>query len=176
MKNKLSIKAVVTLTVICLVTALTLGFVNYLTEPRIEKNEKEKERKALMQVMPTGTDFDSIEVEDLGLDKRVVAVFKEISGEGYVFKLEVKGYKSGMVIMCGIGSDGKVDGAVCLSSSETLGHEKTFGARFKDVDSSSVGSVDTISGATKTTSAYREAVKLALEAFKIMESREEAVS
>lgn len=176
MKNKLSFKAVISLTVICLVTAITLGFVNYLTEPRIEKNEKEKEQKALMQVLPSGTEFDTIETDTLGLDKRIIAVFKEKSGEGYVFKLEVKGYKSGMVIMCGIGSDGKVDGAVCLSSEETLGHEKTFGTRFKDVDSSSVGSVDTVSGATKTTAAYREAVKLALEAFKTMKSREEGMS
>jgi Na+-translocating ferredoxin:NAD+ oxidoreductase RnfG subunit len=51
---------------------------------------------------------------------------------------------------------------VCLSSSETLGHEKTFGESFVGKDAAGVDAVDTISGATKTTSAYKNAIKDAL--------------
>lgn len=174
MKKNPSIKSVIALTVICLVTAFTLGFINYLTAPRIEANEREKENKALMQVLPSGKEFTSLSTDGLDIDKSITAVYRETSGEGYVFKITVKGYKSGMTILCGIGADGKVDGAVCLSSSETLGHEKTYGDRFADKDISSVSSVDTVSGATKTTSAYRKAVRLSLEAFNIIENREEA--
>ena len=60
--------------------------------------------------------------------------------------------------------DGTISGAVCLSSTETLGHEKTFGANFTGKDAAGVDAVDTISGATKTTQAYKNAMKDALNA------------
>jgi len=176
MKNKISFKAMISLTVICLVTATVLGVINHFTSPVIEVKEQERENAALRQVLPSGSEFSPIDTESLGLDERITAVYREESGKGYVFKLNVKGYKSGMTVICGIGADGTVNGAVCLNSSETLGYEKTYGGRFTGTDISSVSSVDTVSGATKTTSAYRNAVKLALEAFDIVKSGEEAVS
>ena len=66
--------------------------------------------------------------------------------------------------MCGINADGTVSGALCLASTETLGHEKTFGDNFKGKNSDEVSAVDTISGATKTTAAYKNAVADALNA------------
>ena len=39
-----------------------------------------------------------------------------------------------MVIMCGVSKDGVVTGALCLSSNETLGKEKTYGENFKYSD------------------------------------------
>lgn len=176
MKKNSPIKAVVVLTVICLVTAMALAIVNHVTAPIIAESERAKENEALKQVLPSGSDFEAVGTDGLGLDESITAVYRESSGEGYVFKLSVKGYKSGMTILCGIGSDGKVDGAVCLSSSETLGHEKSYGDRFNDVGLTEIDLVDTVSGATKTTSAYRAAVKQALEAFKIIKESEESAS
>ena len=164
MKNKPSLKAVISLTSICLITALILAVVNYITSPIIEKAEYEKEQAALKEVLPSGEDFKSLDPRALSLDEKIVSAYSEKNG-GYIFKITVTGYKSGMTVLCGIGSDGKVDGAVCLSSSETLEWEKTYGERFGDISLGDVMSVDTVAGATKTTSAYREAVKLALEAF-----------
>lgn len=164
MKNKPSLKAVVTLTAICLITATILAVVNYVTAPVIEKAEYQKEQDALRQVLPSGESFEAVDPAEYSLDKKITAVYKEKNG-GYVFRITVTGYKSGMTVLCGIGSDGKVDGAVCLSSSETLEKEKTFGDVFTDRSLSDVMEVDTVAGATKTTGAYREAVKLALEAF-----------
>jgi Na+-translocating ferredoxin:NAD+ oxidoreductase RnfG subunit len=57
-----------------------------------------------------------------------------------------------------------VTGAVCLSSNETLGYEKTFGENFAGKNAEGVAAVEAISGATKTTAAYRDAVKDALNA------------
>ena len=70
--------------------------------------------------------------------------------------------------MCGVTADGTVSGAVCLSSGETLGYEKTYGDNFKGKDALALGTVDTISGATKTTSAYRSAINDAMNAAKIL--------
>ena len=70
--------------------------------------------------------------------------------------------------MCGVSADGTVTGAVCLASTETLGFEKTFGESFTGKDAAGVDAVDTISGATKTTTAYKNAVKDALNAAVIL--------
>ena len=165
MKKLPSVKAVVTLTLICLITAATLGAVNYFTSPIIEKNEIERENAALRQVLPEGDAFDAIDISDLGTDKRVTAVYRESDGKGYVFKVTVNGYSSGLTILCGVGNDGSVTGALCLASSETLGYEKNYGIEFEGRTLANVADVDTVSGATMTTEGYREAVKLALETF-----------
>ena len=64
-----------------------------------------------------------------------------------------------MVIMCGVSTDGVVTGAVCTSSNETLGKEKTYGEVFADKNAEEVEATDIIAGATKTTEAYKNAVK-----------------
>ena len=89
MKKNLSIKSVVALTVICLVTALALSLVNYFTSPIIEKNEQEKENEALRRVLPAGDEFSSLDIGSMGLDERITAVYRAENGEGYVFKLTV---------------------------------------------------------------------------------------
>ena len=63
-------------------------------------------------------------------------------------------------------------GSTCLSSSETLGYEKTFGERLVGHNSADIDSVDAISNATKTTVGYRNAVKDALLAVEILKGGE----
>ena len=81
-----------------------------------------------------------------------------------MFKLTASGYGPDMVIMCGVDATGTVTGAVCLSSNETLGHEKTYGDSVKGATAETIDAVATISGATMTTESYRNAVKDALNA------------
>jgi hypothetical protein len=113
--------------------------------------------------MPNGEGFESVEFDAEKLPKTIKEVFKEKNG-GYVFNMETTGYGAGLLIMCGINADGTFSGVVCLGSSETLGHKKTFGANFAGKDAAGVDAVDTISGATKTTGAFKSAVKDALNA------------
>ena len=82
--------------------------------------------------------------------------------------MNVTGYSTGMVILCGVTAEGAVSGAKCLSSSETLGYEKTYGENFPGVTLETLDSVDTVAGATRTTSGYKNAVKDALNAFVII--------
>lgn len=164
MKNKFAIKPVIVLTAICLITAAILGAINYVTAPVIARDEYEKEQAALKEVLPSGEDFTALDLSELKLDERIKAAYSEKNG-GYAFRITVKGYKSGLTVLCGVDSDGRVSGATCLSSSETLGKEKTYGTNFIGKSADEVTSVDTIAGATKTTAAYREAIKLALDAF-----------
>ena len=160
---KKAIKSTVVLVGICAVMAILLAVTNALTAPIIAENQNAAANQALLQVMPNGEGFESVEFDAEKLPKTIKEVFKEKNG-GYVFNMETTGYGSGLLIMCGVNADGTVSGVVCLGSSETLGYEKTFGANFAGKDAAGVDAVDTISGATKTTAAFKGAVKDALNA------------
>ena len=164
---KKSVVSTVVLVCICAVMAVLLALTNAITAPIIKENQEKTANKALLQVMPDGKGFEKMDISSYTLPATVTEVYKEENG-GYVITLTTTGYGSGMVIMCGVKADGTVTGAVCLSSTETLGYEKTFGANFLGKDVKSVESIDTISGATKTTAAYKNAIKDALNAAVIL--------
>jgi len=157
------IKSTVTLVCICAVVALMLAVTNFITAPIIAENERIAVNKALLEVMPGGENFEKMDIDGYELPKSVTEVYAE-GGGGYVFKLSGKGYSSGMVIMCGVNADGTVSGAVCLSSGETLGYEKTFGQNFVGKDAAGVSAVEIIAGATKTTEGYKSVVSDAIRA------------
>lgn len=159
MKNL--IKSIVVLVCICLVVSVLMAITNYFTAPIIKKNQSAAENEALLLVMPDGVSFEKIDISAYTLPSTVAEVYRAENG-GYVIKLITAGYSSGMIILCGVNADGTVSGATCLESTETLGHEKTYGANFKGKSSENVDAVDTISGATKTTGAYKSAIKDAL--------------
>lgn len=165
------VKSVIVLTAICLIMAFALATINYITAPLISEAERKAENEALKVVLPAGEEFVELS-EAENLPQEITKVYKDSAENGYVFRITVTGYSKGMVILCGVDAEGRVAGAVCLSSNETLGHEKTYGDRFKGVDSESIEGVDTISGATKTTSAYKSAISIALEAFEIISAEE----
>lgn len=160
---KESIKSVVALTVICAVLAVILAVTNSITAPVIAENEKAAANEALLVVMPQGKGFEEIDVSKYELPATVTNAYKEESG-GYVVKLLTAGYGSNMVIMCGVDASGAVTGAVCLSSGETLGYEKTYGESTVGKTAADIDGLDTVAGATLTTSAYKGAVKDALNA------------
>lgn len=164
---KKSIVSISVLVAICAVMAILLGLTNALTAPTIQKNQDKAANEALLEVMPNGESFEKLDLSAYTLPATVTEAYREASG-GYVFKLTTTGYGSGMVLMCGVNADGTVSGAVCLSSTETLGYEKTYGANFVGMDAAGADSVDTVSGATKTTAAYKNAVKDALNAVIIL--------
>lgn len=165
---KKNIKNLAVFVCICSVITLLLALTNFVTAPIIEQNQNAAANQALLEVMPEGKGFEAVDINTLTLPATVTEIYQETSGLGSVVKLVTAGYGSDMVIMCGIGADGVVTGAVCLSSNETLGKEKTYGENFTDKDSAGVDAVDTVAGATKTTAAYKNAVKDALNAAVIL--------
>ena len=165
-------KSVIALVSICAVIAVMLALTNSLTKGIIEDNEKRAINESLRIVLSESESFEEISCGEAQLPSTVTAVYRGSSG-GYVFRLNTAGYSSGMVILCGISSDGTVSGSLCLSSGETLGYEKTYGDMLKGVDISTVDGVDAVSGATKTTEGYRNAVKDALHAFATLQTSEQ---
>ncbi len=165
MKNQ--IKSIISLTVICAVVALLLSVTNSITAPKIKEQEDAAANQSLTEVLPEGNSFET--VKDLnGLPETVVEAYRETDGKGYVLKLVTSGYGAGLTIMCGVDSEGAVTGAKCIASNETLGYEKEYGNNFKAVTIKTVDGVDTVAKATMTTSAYKGAVRDAINAAAVL--------
>ncbi len=160
---KKSIFSTLALVSICAVMAILLALTNYFTAPIIKKNQDAAADAALLEVMPNGTGFEKMDTGSYTLPKTITEVYKAANG-GYVFKLETAGYAPHFVIMCGVNADGTVSGAKCISSEETKGEEKTYGEKLAGKTIDDVLAVDTVSGTTMTTAAYKNAVKDALNA------------
>ena len=171
-KSLPALKSVIVLTTICLLVACILGAVNHVTASIIEKADQKAENEALRTVLPLGENFEKMN-PDATLPASVIAVFREAGGKGYVFRMQVTGYASGLSLMCGVSPEGRITGAVCLASNETLGAEKLLGERFVGMDASTVGTVDTVAGATLTSRAYRSAMADALAAFAALQQKAE---
>ena len=164
---KKSVQSTFVLIAICAVMAILLALTNAVTAPVIKQNQDAAANEALLVVMPDGEGFEKMDISGYTLPSTVTEVYKEAKG-GYVITLTTAGYGSGLIVMCGISPEGTVTGAVCLGSTETLGYEKTFGENFTGKDAAGVDAIDTISGATKTTAAYKNAMKDALNAAVIL--------
>ncbi|MBQ7861190.1 MAG: FMN-binding protein [Clostridia bacterium] len=156
------LKSVISLTAICGVVAVLLAMTNYITAPVIEKNAQAAASEAMLVVLPTGEDFQAVDLSAYELPATVTEAFTEKNG-GVVVKLTTAGYGTGMVVMVGIDASGTVTGATCLASNETLSYEKTYGEKAIGLTADTVESdLETISGATKTTGAYKGVVVDAL--------------
>ena len=151
------------LTIICAVVAILLAATNHITAPIIKEQENSAAFAALTEVFPGGEGFEQIDISKHELPNTITEAYSEKSG-GYVFKIETSGYNSGLIIMCGVDSNGAVTGATYIASSETLGAEKDYGDNLVGSTKDSIDGVATVSGATKTTGAYKNAAKDAINA------------
>ena len=162
---KKSVKSIVVLVSICAVVSVLLALTNAVTAPIITQNEEKSANAALLEVLPDGGSFEKADITAYTLPTTVTDVYLSENG-GHVVKLNTTGYSSGMVLMCGINPDGTVSGTKLIASQETpsIGGAaaETYAAAVIGVDVSTVEALDTISGATKTTAAYKNAVRDAL--------------
>lgn len=168
---KKSVKSILVLVCICATVSILLALTNSITAPIIEENEQKNANAALLEVLPDGGSFEQLDLRSFHLPSTITQAYRAENG-GYVIKLNTTGYASGMVLMCGVSSDGTVTGTKLISSGETPSvggaAANTFAGAVVGKEISNIDAVDTISGATKTTAAYRSAVKDALNAVVIL--------
>lgn len=158
---KKQLKSVISLTTICAVVSLLMALTNFITAPIIEEQEKNAVGEAFKTVLPEGEGFEAVDLSKYELPSTVEEAYSEKNG-GYAFKLRTAGYGSDLVLMCGINNEGAVAGVSYISGNETLGVEATYGENLKDATADTIESVDTVAGATKTSTAMKSAVKDAL--------------
>ena len=172
--SKEKIVPTIVLTVICLVSALLLGVINMVTKDVILKAELKAATEAMQEVLPSATSFEEVNIEGKNLPKEIVKANKADNG-GYVFQVEVTGYKPGIVIMVGVTSDGAITNIKTIKTSETWGLEKKLDGEYNDGDIGSINkkiedvAIEMTSKATSLSSkAYKTALKAALDAYGIL--------
>ena len=155
---------------ICIIVALLMAAVNMITAPIIAASQAAKVQETLGTVLPEGKNFVSISTD--GLPETVTSAYTE-DGGGYVFQMEVIGYKSGLIIMCGVSADGKITGAEVIDSNETMSAEHGLGEKYigKDITNAKV---EIVSSSTLTSQAYFDAIAAALQSYKIITEKEDA--
>ena len=96
---------------------------------------------------------------------------------GYVFTVEGKGFDGTISVMCAIGTDGNIINCSTLdvsSETKTLGGQ-TANPEYTDQyigQSSALDGVDSISGATITSTAYKGCVETAFAAYELVKEAE----
>ena len=155
------------LLVITMCVAALLALVNDITEERIAANKQADLEKALSNIF---TDTNALNYENTNLtvdDKAFVELCKVKDGDteiGYYAHVTPKGFKGKVEMLVGIDLNGNVKGIEIIASSETTG----IGDKIKNPDylkDVAGGKYDTISGATYSSKAVINGVKLALEAY-----------
>lgn len=171
--KKSNLMPAIVLGCICLIAALMLSAVNMFTSTKIADNKKKAEINTLKEVLPLGTYFDPIEITD-SYPSVIKGGYK--SDAGFVFKAEVTGYQSGLIIMIGVDNDGKIAGVKHTATKETYGVENelnnAYTTKQDTLDSlEMILSASASKGAPMTSAAYYKAIDAALEAAELASGR-----
>ena len=129
--GKFILKVAGTLTVISLVVAALLGFVNSITADKIAEIDAEKTRIAMSAVAPEGSEFgDKIEVTDdmvaaaATQSGKILELYPVTNGgaeAGYVMKISASGSQGTIVMMVGVDANKAITGISVVSHAETSG-------------------------------------------------------
>ena len=162
------------LTIICLVCAALLAYVNSVTKPIIAATEAQIAEAARAEVLPDSGGFELLDVT-LPEGSVVTDVYKANNGSGYVFMITGNGYggKGTMKLITSVDPDGKIIATKTLQHSETAGMgsktaDEPWRSQFVGVDADSLSSVDTISGATISSTHYLNSMRAVFEAFALV--------
>lgn len=161
--------------VLLLITAIASGvlaYVNGLTAPKIEENQRRTKEAARMEVMPDASTFENIGT----YNEEGVFAAKNNSGDvvGFVFLASLYGYSSDVKSMVGINCDMVVNKIKVISQTETPGlgancEKSEFQAQFSDKDLQQMkvdkdgGAIVSLTGATITTRTIANSIKFGME-------------
>ena len=129
--GKFILKVAGTLTVISLVVAALLGFVNSITADKIAEIDAENTRIAMSAVAPEGSEFgEKIEVTDdmvaaaATQSGKILELYPVTNGgaeAGYVMKISASGSQGTIVMMVGVDANKAITGISVVSHAETSG-------------------------------------------------------
>ncbi|MDI6758835.1 MAG: FMN-binding protein [Candidatus Omnitrophota bacterium] len=157
------------LSLICIAASASLAAVNSLTRLKIIEQARSEEEAGLIEVIPDAQKFEPIK---LGEGTIYYKVFdKDNKFIGAAFKASQKGYSSTIETIVGMKKDGVITGIKVLSQNETPGLgariiEANFSSQFLGKNTEGLSDVQTITGATISSSAVIESVKKKAEEIK----------
>lgn len=186
MSNKSSFKETFTLMwklgVICIVVAGLLAWINSMTAPVIEKNEKTTFEQSMTEVLTGVNEFEEVDISYAPSEAGVkLDSFYKAGDKGYVVTTVCsEGYGGDIKVMVGVNADKTINKIRIMSLSETAGlgakaNTEEFMGQYSGLKSG-IGieknnggnpdnnTISAISGATITSKAVTKAVNCALQA------------
>lgn len=152
---------------LALISALAggiLGYVNQITDPIIQEKKIAAVKTSLQAIFPGATEFAEITIDE---NDMVVKAY-EAAGAGYAFNVSVQGYKDVIEFIIGIDVSGKIVGLSMNYVNDTPGLGTKVGeSEFINsiVNKTIDDKLDTISGATISSSAVIEGIDAAIAVY-----------
>lgn len=161
-----TIKLVMALTIVCVVSAATLAIVYEKTKPLIDEAKLGELKKALQEVLPSAATFDELSVESPSFERIFKGLDTNDNTVGIVYLTSAKGYQDYIKILVGVDLSTKTITKIkILEHTETPGlgsriNEDSFIDRF--TGKSDFRDIDAITGATISSTAVIESVQQSL--------------
>ncbi len=115
------LRYILTLTIICLLTASLLTGVYLLTRPRILEQKTKSEEQALKESFPQAGYFAPVTRDGKVIYFRAYSSAQEKKLLGYAFKASARGYAGLIESMAGMDTQGRITGVKILAQQETPG-------------------------------------------------------
>lgn len=171
------VKPIAVLAGICLVVTALLAYINLVTSPIIHAAEEKAAAEARAEVLAEAVDFE--EIDPALLPDYILEAYEGSDNSGYVFILTQKGYGGDIKLICGIRPDGSIEAIKTLDHSETSGigskvvdNKSGYSDNFAGKTYDNYSEVDSISGATISSTAYKNAIASFFEAFEQLKGAE----
>jgi len=156
------LKMIGVLFAVCVASSLVLSLVYSQTQPLIEANSKKELDNAILRVQPQAEDVQALGISK-GAVKEVYGLSKAGENVGYAVLVESSGYQGAIRVIYGLDAEQKIIGIEVLSHSETPGlgskiQDSSFLGQFLGKGKADLSEVDTITGATVSSSAVLRVV------------------
>jgi len=154
------------LAIVSALAGAVIGLANEVTSPIIAGNDIAAEKANLELMYPNG-EFAAVDYS--GDDSNILGIYS-VSGEGYVIKASATGYNTStpIIVLIGFDESGTTTAIQVLQQQETSGiGSKVFEADWLNstyVGKTSSDSIDTMSGATFSSTAMQNIMASAFEA------------
>ena len=156
-----TIKMVLVLLIVSVISAVSLTLVYQKTSPIIEKNKQHELNVALKEILSEATKFEEINLDFSGTD--IITAYKGLKNNeviGYVFLSETPGFQGYIKVLVGTDTQ-QIINVKILEHLETpgLGSRITQQEFLKQFQNSEIINYDSITGATISSSAVITSIK-----------------
>ena len=168
---------ILVLSLLCLFVSGLLAVGNRLTQPVIENAAMLREETARRDIIPQAEGFTPFDINGINdvLPKTITGVYTTTNNTGYIFMVTTTGYGGEIKLICGIDTNGRIIKMAVLEHTETVGlgtpvFEEKHAGQFRGRDRTDIEGIEAISGATITSTAYKNSARDALTAYGIITS------
>ena len=176
---KYYIKLGLILFIITAIASGVLAYLNTLTQPIIEENQRITQEKARKEVLPSAITFEEVFNEEV-IGELIYYIGKDAEGKtvGYTFVASLYGYSSEVQTMVGVNPELVIEKIKIVSQAETPGlgancEKQEFQEQFSGKQQTEMkvdkdgGTIISLTGATITTRTIANSIKVAMDKLNI---------